>query len=82
MLRLAEDIPVETDAPENPTPYDTGLQADLEEFGPEALQEYGKLVVRNILPEPRWNAALWYCMKWGLNHDRVGDDLVITDPQA
>lgn len=82
LLAAAEDLPVETDAPENPTPYDIGLQADLEEWGPDTLKEYGKMVVRNILPEPRWNSALWFAMKYGLSHDRVGDDLVLTDPQA
>ena len=82
LLAAAEEQPVETDAPEHTTPYDAGLQADLEEHGPEALKEWGKIVVRNILPEPRWNSALWYAMKYGLVHDRVGDDLVLTDPNA
>lgn len=84
LLAQADEIAVETDAPEQLTaiPYDVGLQADLEEFGPDALKQWGKIVVRNILPEERWNSALWYVAKWGLHHDRVGDDLILTDPQA
>ena len=82
LLAQADELPVETDAPEQtPVVYDVGLQADLEEHGPDALKEFGRITVRNILPQERWNSALWYAMKWGLTHDRVGDDVILTDPQ-
>ena len=83
LLALADTMPVETDAPEDVAiAYDVGLQADLEEHGPAALKEYGRITVRDVLPEERWNSALWYAMKWGLTHDRAGDDMILTDPQG
>lgn len=85
LLAAADELPSVTDAPEDAdstVAYDVGLQADLEEHGPDALKEWGRITVRDVAPAERWNSALWYAMKWGLNHDRVGDDLVLTDPQA
>lgn len=83
LLAQADALPVETDAPEETAiRYDVGLQAELEEHGPDALKQYGTITVRDITSEERWNSALWYAMKWGLTHDRVGDDLILTDPMG
>ncbi len=82
LLAQADELAVETDAPEQAAgvPYDVGLQADLEEHGPAALKEWGRIVVRDCAGEERTNSVLWYAAKWGLNHDRNGDVLVLTDP--
>ena len=50
----------QSEHPISGVPYDPGLQVDLEEFGPDAMQEYGQIVVRDTQREERFNSAVWY----------------------
>lgn len=84
MIRVAEAerLPVETDAPEEggSVPYDAGLQADLLEYGPDALREYGMIVVRGVADPARYNSSIWYALGHDLKYELKGDTVVITDP--
>jgi hypothetical protein len=83
-LALADNDPVETDAPEaaaaNPVPYDPGLQADLLEHGPAALKEFGMIVVRDVQRPERYNSAVWYALGLDLAYELRDGCVVITDP--
>ncbi len=85
-LAAAEAIPVETDAPEQDSavPYDPGLQADLLEHGPEALREYGMIVVRDVQRPERYNSAVWFALAQDppLHYELKENVVVITDPNA
>jgi len=81
LLAQAETQPVETDASVADGPaYDAGLLADLDEHGPDALQEWGMIVVRDIAREDRYNAAVWWALAHDLAYENKGDSVVITDP--
>ena len=88
MRRIAEadSHPVETDAPEHggEIPYDPGLQAELLEHGPEALQEYGMIVVRDVRRTERYNAAVWFALAQEppLHYELRDGCIVITDPNG
>lgn len=80
---LVQGLPEETDAPEDVGPaYDPGLLVELEEHGPDALEEYGQIVVRGVGDAARYNAALWYALAYDLAYEHRGDVVVITDPRA
>lgn len=87
-LRLAEadTMAVETDAPDpgGGIPYDAGLQADLLEHGPQALKDYGMIVVRNVADSSRYNAAVWYALAQEpiLHYELRDGCVIITDPAA
>lgn len=89
VLRLAaEQSPTETDAPAeeasvNPVPYDAGLLSELETHGPDALKEYGMIVVRGTGDTARFNSALWYALAHDLvyEHRADADCVIITDPK-
>lgn len=86
MIRLAEadGLPVESDAPEDVStiPYDPGLQADLLEHGPQALKEYGMIVVRDVRRPERYNSAVWYALAQEpiLHYELKDGCVIITDP--
>ena len=88
MRRLAEAdaLPTETDAPElsgeGAIPYDTALQADLMEYGPDALKQYGRIVVRDVANAARYNSAIWYALGNDLVYEYDGETVTITDPKA
>ena len=86
MLRLAaaDGLPVETDAPEETAGvvYDVALQAQLLEHGPEALQEYGMIVVREVGEPARYNSAVWYALAHDLAYELREGCVVIVDPKA
>ena len=85
LLAQADGQPVETDAPTENTglpPYDAGLQVELEDFGPEALREWGQIVVRDVDNEARFNSGVWYALKMGLNFEQKNGCLILTDPSA
>lgn len=85
-LAAADGLPTETDAPEadtaNTVPYDPGLQQDLIDHGPEALREYGMIVVRDVQRPERYNAAVWYALSQEpiLHYELRDNCVVITDP--
>ncbi len=85
-LAAADTIPVETDAPEqdNAVPYDPGLQQELVEHGPEALREYGMIVVRDVGRPERYNSAVWFALAQEppLHYELKDNVVVITDPNA
>jgi hypothetical protein len=84
-LAAADSLPVETDAPPedaNPVPYDPGLQAELLEHGPEALQEYGMIVVRDVQRSERYNSAVWYALGHDLAYELKDGCVIITDPTS
>ena len=88
-LADAELLPVETDAPpdgeleSSGVPYDVGLQQDLIEYGPDALQRYGMIIVRDCGKETaRYNSALWYALGHDLVYTYDGVTVTITDPTA
>ena len=80
LLAEADTQPVETDAPPDNglPPYDTALQADLLEFGPEALIEYGMIVIRNVDDEARWNSGVWYALGHELMYEYKNGCLILT----
>lgn len=94
MRRVAEAaaLPVASDEPETSSsgvPYDAGLQQDLLDHGPEALKEYGVIVVRDVADEARYNSAVWYALSQlrldgsGCLHYELKNGCVfITDPSA
>ena len=87
VLRLVaneEAMPVETDAPEQGSEiaYDAGLQVELLEHGPDALQEFGMIVVRGCGDEARYNSAVWFALGQGLVYELKDSCVVITDPKA
>ena len=79
-----ETMPVETDAPEQGSEiaYDAGLQVELLEHGPDALQEFGMIVVRGCRDEARYNSAVWFALGQGLVYELKDSCVVITDPAA
>lgn len=83
-LAAADTLPVETDAPlsteANPVPYDPGLQQDLLELGPEAMREYGMIVVRDVKEPARYNSAVWYALGHDLAYELRDGCVIITDP--
>lgn len=84
MLVQAEDQPVESDAPDENSgaPYDAGLQVELLEHGPDALQEFGMICVRKCGDEARYNSAVWFALGNNLEYELKGDVVVITDPNS
>ena len=81
MLAQADEMPVESDAPLDGGPqYDAGLIIDLQEHGPDALKEYGQIVVRGTSLEAKYNSAVWYALSLDLHFENKGDCVVITDP--
>ena len=85
LLAQAEDLPADElgDGPPSTVAYDPGLQAELEEHGPAALKEYGRITVRGCEPAERHAAAVWYALKYGLAWEAAPDGvIVITDPGA
>lgn len=89
-LAEAEALPVTSDAPpgEEATPnvvneaipYDAGLQQDLIEHGPDALKEWGQIVVRGVRDPARYNSAVWFALAQDppLQYEHVPDrDVVI-----
>ena len=82
-LADAEALPVESDAPDSAgeIPYDAALQADLMEYGPEALTLYGKIVVRDVGNPARYNAAVWYALAQEppLHYEYDGQTITITE---
>ena len=87
MMRLAaaETLPVETDAPDEGSagiPYDAGLQQQLEEHGPEALRDYGVIVVRDVAAEARYNSAVWYALGHDLRYELRAGAVYIWDPDV
>ncbi len=88
MRRLAADAdaPTVTDAPEDvdAVPYDIGLQQELTEFGPDALKQYGQIVVRNVADRARYNSAVWYALAQDpiLSYELREGCVIITDPNA
>lgn len=86
-LAQAEALPVESDAPEantNTVSYDPGLQQDLLEHGPEALREFGMIVVRNVADPARYNTAVWYALSHEpiLHYELREGCVIITDPSS
>lgn len=85
LRRIAADssLPVETDAPgadtQSTVPYDAGLQAELLEYGPAALEEYGVIVVRDVSAPERYNSAVWYAIGHDLAYQLKDGCVVITD---
>ena len=84
LLAEAESLPQDELSGEAPpaVAYDAGLIAELEEHGPAALKEYGKITVRNTSQPERYAAALWYALKHGLHYEQVAGAVLITDPEA
>ena len=83
MVANSESEPTETDAPEDAfPPYDAGLQVELLEYGPEALREFGMIVVRNVGNEARYKASIWEALAHDLVYENRGDVMIITDPKA
>lgn len=95
-LAEAERFAVETDAPE-PTPggeipYDTNLQVELLEWGPETLKTYGAICVRGASDPKRYNTAVWYALGGyaqpgevvtrPLSYELKNGCVYITDPDA
>ena len=82
-LADADEIPVASDAPETSgaagVPYDAALQVELEEYGPEALEEYGKIVVRGVSDPARYNAGLHYALSYDLDYVFDGETLTLTE---
>ncbi len=86
-LAEAEALPVESEAPEaqdSAVPYDPGLQAELTEHGPEALREFGMIVVRDVGREERYNSAVWYALAQDppLRYELRDGCVIITDPTS
>ena len=90
-LAAADGLPAETDAPaeqafENPVAYDPGLQQQLEELGPEALREFGQIIVRDTHDSARYNSAVWYALAYDLAYEHrmetAGDYVRIYDPEG
>lgn len=86
-LAAADALPVETDAPQasngtNPVPYDPGLQQDLLDYGPDALKEFGVIVVRDVQRPERYNSALWYALGHDLNYELREGCVYITNPKG
>ncbi len=82
MLARDEGLPVEDDAPMDGGPaYDAGLIVELQEHGPDALKEFGQIVVRDTDLEARFNAAVWYALSLDLEYENKGECVIITDPQ-
>ena len=87
LLAQAEDLPADELGDPSATPstvvYDPGLQAELEEHGPAALQEYGKITVRGAEDATRHSTAVWYALKWGLEYQTLpGGVVILTDRGA
>jgi hypothetical protein len=86
LLAAAEEMPVETDAPPtdatSTVPYDPGLQQELLDLGPEALTEYGMIVVRDVQKQERYNSAVWYALGHGLRYELKENCVIITDPAS
>ena len=81
MIAQADEMPVESDAPQDGGPqYDAGLIIELQEHGPDALKEYGQIVVRGTSLEAKYNSAVWYALSLDLHFENKGDCVVITDP--
>jgi len=84
-LAEADEIPVESDAPESPgeLPYDAALQADLIQHGPAALAEYGRMVVRGIDDPARFNSACWFALSYEppLKWEHDTRDMTIYAPE-
>lgn len=83
-IAQADVLPVASDAPEDPdpVPYDPGLQAELLEHGPEALKEYGVIVVRDVAARERYNSAVWYALGHDLVYELRDGCVLISDPNA
>lgn len=81
-LAAADALPVVSDAPEDTdtVPYDPGLQQELLDLGPEAMREYGMIVVRNVAVAERYNTAVWYALGHDLHYELRDGCVVITDP--
>lgn len=80
---LSQNLPEETDAPEDVGPaYEPGLLVELEEHAADALEEYGQIVVRDVADAARYNTAVWFALAHDLAYEHRGDVVVITDPKA
>ena len=82
MIAQADEMPVESDASLDGGPqYDAGLIIELQEHGPDALKEFGQIVVRDTGNEARYNSSVWFALSLDLEWENKGDCVVIHAPE-
>jgi hypothetical protein len=60
--------------------YDETLQADLEENALDLMREGLPVQIAGMANSARYNAALWFAMKWGLRYEYDGEQVTIYPP--